>query len=269
MALEVRSRRIGSGDRSVEILDVVGRLDVPGGALLRTAIQDKLKEESPRIAINLSECIEINREMVGTIHSLGRACKRAGGGLVLYGASGDVLEYIKRFADKELAPWFEKEREAVIALGGEVEPEIEDIKEPPVIVALGIDQLFKKLFWQLGVLGGKPVAKFDNIESAENYIKRRRTHSIVIDTKLNTHRLIVMIRQIRKSPEVRDIGIFIVGPPSTINIGKILIREGGTNFVPYVFNGQEIPSKLDGKAFFQRLKEAYERYEAGPGAIPG
>ncbi len=264
MALEVRRRRVGSGDTAVEIIDVVGRLDAPGGAMLRSAIQDALRDDSPRIGINLAETIEIHRETVGTLHSLGRACKRASGGLAIFGADGDVLEYIKTFADAELAPWYGTETDAVVALGGEVvdEPVESRGHEPPVIIALGNDKVFRKVFWKLGKLGGRPVAKFDNIDAVTDFLTRRRAHSILIDASLELHDVARFIRQSRSIPELRKIGIFLVGAPSLRNQGRALIKEGGDNFIPFVFSGQEIAAKLDIKAFFQRLKEAYKRLEA-------
>jgi len=270
MALEVHHRRIGSGDRAVEILDVVGRLDVPGGALLRTTIQDNLKEESSRIAVNFADCREINREMIGTLHSLGRACKRAGGGLVLYGATGDVAEYIKKFVETDLVPWFETENEAVLSLGGEVEQEPgEDNGEPKAVVALGSDKVFKALFWKLGKLGGHPIAKFDNIVTAEGYIGRTKIHSIIIDVSLDEFEILRLIKQVKRTPETRLTGIFLVGPPSGRKEGRYYIEQGGNNFISYVYKGEEIAAKLDATAFFLRLKEAYERYDAGPGGSQG
>jgi anti-anti-sigma regulatory factor len=264
MAFEVRRRRIGSGDRAVEIVDVVGRLDAPGSALLRTSIQQALKEGSARIAVNLSECREIQREVIGTLHSLGRACKRANGGLAIFGAKDDVLEYMKRFGDRELAPWFDTENEAIVSLGGEVieEPGEDEEQETPVVVAIGSSDPFRRSFWKLNTLGGKPVAKFDNTESAHEFIRRRNVHSVIIDTSLNPHNTARLVRQLRTYPETRQIGIFIVGPPTGRNIGRSLIGEGADNFVPLVFSGEEIAAKLDIRAFFTRLKEAYDRYEA-------
>jgi len=263
MALEVRRRRIGSGDRAVEIVDVVGRLDAPGSALLRSSIQQALKEGSSRIAVNLTNCREIQREVIGTLHSLGRACRRAEGGLAIFGAKDDVLEYIKRFGDSDLAPWFEAEKEAIINLGGEVadEPAEGEEREAAVTVALGSSEMFRKVFWKLNTLGGKAVAKFDNPEAAHEYIKRRNVHSVIIDTSLNTHNTSRLVRQLRTYPETRQMGIFIVGPPSGRNIGRSLIGEGADNFIPLVFSGEEIAAKLDIRAFFTRLKEAYDRYE--------
>ncbi len=246
---------------------MVGRLDTPGGALLRTSIQEALKEGSALIAINLSECKEIHREMVGTLHSLAKACRRAGGGLVICGAVGDVGEYLKAFGDRSLAPWFDSERDAVLALGGKVEPESSDDEsgEPPVVVALGVSDVFKKLFWKLGALGGRPVAKFDSTESAHEFLRKRTIHSLIADADLNPHETARFIKQIRTTPDVRGIGIFLVGPPSKRNVGRALMEEGADNFVPFVFSGEEIVSKLDARAFFSRLKEAYDHFEASRG----
>ena len=212
MALEVRRRRIGAGDRAVEIIDVIGRLDTPGAAALRSKVQEVLKEGLPRVGINLSECVEIHREMIGTFHSLGRACSRAGGRLVLFGMKGDVAEYVRRFADKDLVPWHEMERDTIIALGGEVpvETKEEEEKEKPAVIALGSDQIFKRIFWKLNALGGRPVAKFDNIEGAEDFLGRRNIHSLLIDTHLPTHDIIQLIRKIRTTPKIRNIGIFLL-----------------------------------------------------------
>jgi len=268
MALEVRRRRIGSGERAVEIVDIVGRLDAPGSALLRSAVQEALKEGSPRVAINLSDCIEIHRETVGTLHSLGRACKRAGGHLAVFGAKGDVYEYIKTFSDRSLAPWFDSERDAVTGLGGDIKPEPQPgeavEKEPDLVVALGTDRVFRTLFWKLGKLGGRPVAKFDNIGAAADYITRRKVHSVIVDISLPPHDVAGFIRRLKMSKETRGIGIFLVGPPSVRSVGWILAGEGADKFVPYVFSGEEISSKLEARAFFQRLKEAYDRFDAGP-----
>ncbi len=262
MAVEIRSRRIGSGDQAVEIIDVIGRLDAPGSALLRSTVQEKLKEGMPRVAVNFSECIEINKENINTLHSLGRACQRAGGKLVLYGAAGDVDAYIRKYADKTLAPWFEWEREAIIDLGGEVAPEPGDgEEEPPVVVALGADPIFRKIFWQLSRLGGRAIAKFDNISSTEDFLKRRQIHSIIIDTGLSSHEIAKLIRRLRTTPKLKNAGIFLVGPPSQRNIGRSLILEGADNFIPFIFTGEEIAAKFDARTFFQRLKDAYDRFE--------
>jgi CheY-like chemotaxis protein/anti-anti-sigma regulatory factor len=264
MALEVRRRRIGPGDRAVEILDIVGRLDTPGAALLRSSVQDALREGSSRIALNLSDCVEIHRETVGTLHSLGRACNRAGGKLVIFGAAGDVYEYIKTFTDPGLVPWHETENEAITALGGRVVPAQVDQagEEPPAVVALGSDDVFRKVFWKLGALGGRPVAKFDSIEAAMDFMRRRPVHSVIIDAKLPQYDVIALVRQIRTTPEIRGMGIFAVGPPSMRGRGRTILEEGADNFVPLVFTGEEIVAKLDLRAFFSRLKEAYDRFDA-------
>jgi len=264
MALEVPTRRVGSGERAVEIIDVIGRLDTPGGAHLRSVVQNILKEGSPRIAVNLTKCVEIHRETTGSIHSLARACKRAGGGLVIFGASGDVHAYIKRFVDPNMAPWYEGENEAIRALGGEPLPEKADKQNAdlPVVVALGTDRVFRKLFWKLGKLGGKPLAKFDDIESGLDLMTRRNVHSVIIDSFLNTHDVAKLLRRIKTSSGLRDIGIIVVGPPSMKNVGRALINDGATYFVPYVFKGEEIVANLEAREFFNRLKEVYERFEA-------
>jgi len=262
MALEIRRRRVGSGDKAIEIIDVVGRLDTPGGAQLRSSVQDALKEGTPRVALNLADTKEIHKEIVGTVHSLGRACQRADGKLVMFGADGDVLEYVKTFADKELAPWFDTERDAILALGGEVEPE-EDISQtdlPTVIIALGSDKLFRKVFWKLGKMGGMPLAKFDTIDAALDFIGKRKVHSIVLDLNIDLHEGARLIRLIRTTPSMRKVGIFLIGPPSKKSTGKALIQEGANYFIPYKFDGEEILSKLDGKTFFHELKAAYGRF---------
>ena len=263
MALDVHRRRIGSGERSVEIIDVVGRLDPPGAAALRTSVQQILKEGCPRIAINLSECVEIHREMIGAFHSLGRACQRAGGGLALFGQTGDVSEYIGMFADRTLAPWFDKQNDAVLAVGGEIEPEkpADADEEPPTVVALGDDPVFRGIFWKLGKLGGRPVAKFESVEACFDYLTRRPVHSLIIDSGMPAQELARLVRQIRANAQLRGIGVFVVGPPSRKSTGRALVGEGADMFVPLVFAGEEIPAKLDARAFFARLKEAYERFD--------
>ncbi len=263
MALEVRRRRQGAGERAIEIIDVAGRLDAPGAAMLRTTVQKALKEGSARIAINLVDCVEIHREMMGTFHSLGRACQRAGGGFVLFGQKDDVYEYIRRFADKRLAPWHELERDAILALGGVIEPEKEKgAEELAIVVALGANPLFRGIFWKLNTLGGRPVAKFDSIASSTELLARRPIHSLIVDTGLGAHELAQLVRQIRANSRLRGIGIFPVGPPSQKTIGRTLEGEGADRFVPLVFNGEEIAANLDTRAFFARLKDAYDRFDA-------
>lgn len=264
MALEVRRRRSGSGDRAVEVIDVIGRLDTPGAAMLRSKVQEALKEGSSRIGINLSECVEIHRETIGTFHSLGRACNRTEGRLVLFGMKGDVAEYVRRFADKDLAQWYDIERDAIIALGGEVAPEIEEEgeKETPAVVALGKDQIFRGIFWKLNVLGGRPVAKFDNIEGAEDFLGRRSVHSLLIDTHIPMHEITQLVRKVRTNPKLKFAGIFPVGPPSHISTGRLLVEEGADIFVPLSFSGEEIAAMLDPQTFFARLKDVYERFDA-------
>lgn len=264
MTLDVRRRRTGGGDKAIEILDVVGRLDTPGAALLRSTVQEVLKEGLPRIAVNLADCIEIHREMMGTFHSLGRACMRAGGNLAIFGATGDVYEYVKKFSDPELVIWHLEERKAIVALGGEVEPEKEEPGEDeiPTVIALGSDKIFKALFWKLTKLGGKPVAKFDNIESCEDYIARRPVHSLLVDTSQDTYEITRFIRQVTSSPKLRHIGIFAVGPPSQLKTGRLMVQEGARQFIPYPFDGEEIMVKLDAKKFFRGLKDVYERFNA-------
>ncbi len=263
MALELRRRRIGSGDRAAEIIDVIGRLNTAGSAMLRSSLQEVLKEGSPRIAINLSELVEIKKEVFGAIHSLGRACSRAGGSLVVYGATGDPLEYVKAYIDENLVRYFETENEAVVALGGEPEPlpdETED-EGPGVVVVIGADDTFRKIFWNLGVMGGHPVAKFDNIPAAVDYAGRQKIYCILIDPSLTGHDLIRLIRQIRSNPEMRGIGIFIVGKPTSRRSAKMLLDEGADKFVPFVFKGEEIMANFDSRTFFSSLKEAFKRYD--------
>lgn len=271
MALDVHRRRVGSGDHAVEIVDAVGRLDAPGAAILRSTIQQILKESCPRIGINLAECVEIHREMVGTFHSLARACQRAGGGLALFGQAGDVSEYIKRFADAELVSWYERESEAVVALGGKAEAEEprEGGEEPPAVVAVGDAAIFRGVFWKLGKLGGRPVAKFDSIEACFDYINRRPVHSVIIDSGMPAQDTARLVRQIRASARLRSIGVFVVGIPSQKTTGRALVGEGADAFVPLVFSGEEIAAKLDSRAFFAGLKEAYERFDTRAEAKEG
>jgi hypothetical protein len=263
MALEARRRRIGGGERAVEIIDLIGRLDMPGAGLLRNTVQDVLKEGCPRIAVNMAGCVEIHREMMGTFHSLGRACIRAGGGLVIFGASGDVLEYIRRFGDKTLAPWFGDEKSAVVALGGQVVEETpkESESESPNVVAIGSDPVFHAVFWKLTALGGRPIAKFDSIGSSADFLARRQIHSILIDSKLSPQEISTFIKQVRMASKLKNIGIFIIGPPSANSTGKVLLDEGADSFVTLSFAGEEIESKLDLRTFYARLKEVYERFE--------
>jgi len=265
MALDVRRRRIGSGNKAVELLDVIGRLDAPGSALLRSKVQEALKDNSVKIGINLAECVEIHREMIGTFHSLGRACERAGGKLVLFGQKGDVYEYIKRFSDSSIVPWFETEQEGVVALGGEVleEKESEDTRDKPAVAVIGKDAVFTALFWKLSALGGRPIAKFDAIEQATDFIERHSMHSVVVDSKIPMHDIARFIRQIRINPRLRSMGIFIVGPASHVSQIRVLIEEGADRFVPIMFQGEEILSRLeDRQIFFGRLKEAYDSFDA-------
>jgi hypothetical protein len=264
MALEARRRRIGGGERAIEIVDLVGRLDMPGAALLRNTVQEVLKEGCPRIAVNMAECVEIHREMMGTFHSLGRACIRAGGGLALFAATGDVLEYIRRFGDKSLAPWFGDEKAAVAALGGHVEPEApkESESERPSVVAIGSDAVFRAVFWKLTALGGRPIAKFDSIAGARDYMARKTIHSILLDSKLSPHEIARFLRELRINSKLKAIGIFIIGPPSQLWTGRSLVQEGADSYVPLSFTGEEIEAKLDARTFFTRLKEIYDRFDA-------
>jgi len=263
MALEIRRRRVGSGDLAIEIIEVIGRLDTPGGSQLRASVQEALKEGTPKVALDLTETKEIHKEMVGTIHSLGRACQRADGSLVIFGAMGDVLAYLETFAERSLAPWHNTERDAIIALGGEVEPEETEVSDdqPSVIIALGSDKLFRKVFWKLGKMGGMPLAKFDTIPAALDYLGKRKVHSIVLDVNIDLHEGARLIRQIRTTPAFRKVGIFIVGPTSKKTTGKAFIQEGADGFIPFKFSGEEIFAMFDRKAFFHHLKLAYEKFE--------
>jgi len=264
MALEIRRRRVGSGDKAVEIIDVIGRLDTPGGAQLRSAVQEALKEGTPRIAINFAETKEIHRETVGALHSLGRACQRAEGKLGIFGAEGDVLEYLKSFADPSLAPWFPDEKTAIVGVGGELEVEEQDKlnDSPDVVIALGFDNIFRKIFWKLAKMGGMPVAKFDAVPPALDYLLKRKVHSIVLDITIDLHDGAKLVRQIRTTPSIRKVGIFLVGPPSKRSTGKALLQEGADNLTLYSFSGEEIFSKFNPKPFFHQLKEAFAKFEA-------
>jgi CheY-like chemotaxis protein len=263
MALEVRRRRIGAGERAVELIDIMGRLDMPGAASLRTTVQEVLKEGCRRIAINMAGCVEIHREMMGTFHSLGRACQRAGGGLVLYGATGDVLEYIRRFGDRNLAPWHGEENSAIRALGGEVErksPREQGISTP-VVVALGTEPVFRAVFWKISALGGRGIVKFDSVDACLEYLSGSTPHSLLLDAKLPAHDLAGLIRKIRTTPQLKNIGVFITGPPSSKSAGRVLVEEGADEFIAFTFTGEEIVAKLDGQLFFAKLKEVYERFD--------
>ena len=264
MALEVGRRRIGSGERAIEIIDIVGRLDTAGSAVIRSSVQEILKEGCPRIAVDMAQCVEIHRETMGTFHSLGRACQRAGGKLVIFGATGDVLDYLTRFGDRSLAPWFSDEKAAIVALGGQIQEEVSKEKrtEPPVVVALGADPIFRAVFWKLSALGGRAIAKFDNIEACSDYLAKRPIHSIIIDGAMQSHEIVKLIRHIRTTPSVKNIGIFVVGSPMQRNFGHLVIEQGANNFVPYTFRGEDILAKLDRKVFFERLKEVYASFDA-------
>ena len=261
MALELRRRRIGSGDQSVNIIDVVGRLNVPGSSQLRADIQDFLKSGIPRIALNLTECVEIKKEVFGTFHSLGRACQRAGGNLIVYGAKDDPLEYIKAFLNPDLVKWSESENEAILALGGQPEPDESDGEDSSVIVALGSDNFFQKVFWKLNVMGKVPVAKFDSIASVTDFINRSKIHSLILDPTMSGHDLIKFIRQVKSNPKLRTTGIYIIGKPSARTLALILMNEGADYFVPFVFNGEEILSRFNSREFFHQLKDAFEKFE--------
>ncbi|MCX6644893.1 MAG: hypothetical protein NTY09_00825 [bacterium] len=272
MALELRRRRIGAGDYAVEIIDIVGRLNVPGSSQLRSLVQDALKEGTPRVAINFSECVEVKKEAFGAFHSLGRACMRAHGNLVIYGAKDDPLEYVKKFIDTNLVKWYDSEKEAILALGGTPEPEqvyIEEItSDREAIVVIGIADIFYKVFWKLNVLGGLQVVKFDNLTSALQYLERRKVHSLIIDPTFSGHDLIRFIRHIKSSKQYMKTGIFIVGNPSSRTSAMILMNEGADNFIPFVYQGEEIFAKFDQREFFKRLQDIYKKFEARKKAKP-
>lgn len=272
MALELRRRRIGAGDHAVEIIDIVGRLNMPGSSLLRSMVQDSLKEGSPRIAVNFSECVEVKKEVFGTFHSLGRACTRAGGSLAVYGARDEPIEYVKTFLDTKLVKWFETEKEAVIALGGTPDPEPVHIEETATdresIVVIGTSEIFHKVFWKLSVLGGLQVMKFDNLTSTLQYLERRVPHSLIIDPTFSGHDLIRFIRRIKSDARYRKTGIFIVGNPSSRTGAMILMNEGADNFIPFVYQGEEVLAKFDQREFFRRLQDTYKRYEDRKKAKP-
>jgi CheY-like chemotaxis protein len=263
MALEIRRRRIGAGERAIEIVDIIGRLDLPGAGNLRTTVQEILKEGCPRIAVNMAGCVEIHRETMGTFHSLGRACQRAGGGLVLFGATGDVFEYIRRFADRNLAPWQGDEATAIRSLGGEVEQEkprsISDSES--VVAALGTDTVFHAVFWKFPTLGGRGFVKFESVNGCLEYILTHPTHSLLVDVKLPTHDLAGLIRKIRTTPQLKKVGVFVIGPPSYKSTARALVEEGADDFVLFPFAGEEILAKLDGKLFFDKLKDIYGRFD--------
>jgi hypothetical protein len=272
MALELRRRRIGAGDYAVEIVDIVGRMNVPGSSQLRALVQDILKEGTPRVAVNFSECVEIKKEVFGTFHSLARACQRAEGNLVIYGAKDDPLEYVKKFIDKKLVKWYDAEKEAVLALGGTPEPEPvnidETVSDRETIVVIGISEIYNKVFWKLNVLGGLQVVKFDNLTSALQYLERRKVHSLIIDPTFSGHDLIRFIRHVKSSKQYMKTGIFIVGNPSSRTSAMILMNEGADSFTPFVYQGEEVLAKFDQREFFKRLQDVYKKFEIRKKAKP-
>jgi response regulator RpfG family c-di-GMP phosphodiesterase len=170
-----------------------------------------------------------------------------------------------KVGDRNLAPFRPDEKSAITALGGQVEaeePEEEEEPEPPVVVALGSDAIFRALFWKLSVLGGRAVAKFDTIEGGLQYLLKRNVHSVLIDASLPAHEAAKFVRQVRTTQQLKHIGLFVVGAPSRRGAARSVVEEGAHVFIPFSFTGEEIVSKLDARAFFAKLKEVYERFDA-------
>jgi hypothetical protein len=111
-------------------------------------------------------------------------------------------------------------------------------------------------------LGGRPIAKFDTVAAGSEFMSRRAIHSVLIDGSLSALEIVALIRQVRRTSQLKGAGIFVIGVPSQRGAGRTLVEQGADNFVPLVFRGEEIPAKLDARAFFARLKEIYARFDA-------
>ena len=154
----------------IVILDLNGRLDVPGAAVLKSTVRDLVEEGSLLVALNFSDVDYIGMDSVGALVSIKKLITRMGGKLAIFAPKWDVREYIEKFSFEADVPLVNDESQALTALGLKSQ---ERRLGDPVYLALGSSAPFKELFWKVKKLGGVPVERFELIEPAKRGMAAR------------------------------------------------------------------------------------------------
>ena len=244
----------------IVILDLSGRLDIPGAALFKRTVRELLDSGSRLFAINLTGVDYIGKETVGALVSIKKQVADMQGKIVIFSAKWDVKEYIEKFSFETDIPLVENEGDALAALGlGPRERRLGD----PVYLALGSSAPFKELFWKAKVLGGVPLERFELIEPARRGMAARKVEVILLDALMPRNSALQAVKELRMDKWTKDAVIFVIGPDSSRTLFNAMRDYGADDFVPIPFAREELVSSIDGKQFFELLKKKFALWAEG------
>jgi len=246
--------------KSILILDLEGRLDIPGAALLKKMIREQMEEGSRLFALNFAKVDYIGKDTVGTIVSVKKEITRSEGKFVIFAPHWDVKEYVERFSFQADIPIFDDEPQALVALG-----EVPDVKIPgqASYLALGSSSAFKEIFWTIKRLGGIPVERFEEVQQAKQGMAQLKVGVVLLDALLPRNSAVDALRELRMEEWCRDAVILVIGPDSSRSMYNAMRDYGADDFVPIPFEREELVSSIDKGQFFELLKRKFDLFAEG------
>lgn len=245
---------------SILILDLEGKLDIPGSALLKKIIREQLEEGSRLFALNFAKVEYIRKETVGTIVSLNKEVTRSEGKFVIFAPHWDVKEYVERFSFDADIPIFDDETRALEALGQKIE---ERVPGESIYLALGSSSAFKEIFWTVKKLGGVPVERYEEIEQALQGVSQCKVEVVLLDALLPQNGALQAIKELRLDECCRDAVVLVIGPDSARSMYNAMRDYGADDFVPVPFDREELVSSIDKRQFFELLKRKFDLWQEG------
>lgn len=245
---------------SIVILDLTGRLDIPGAALFKRTVRELLDAGSRLFVVNLSNVDYIGKDTVGTLVSIKKQITEMQGKIVIFAAKWDVKEYIEKFSFETDVPLVETESDALEALG--IKPQERRLGQP-VYLALGSSAPFKELFWKAKALGGVQLERFELIEPAKRGMAARKVEVILLDALMPRNSALQAVKELRMDKWCKDAVILVIGPDSSRAMYSSMREYGADDFVPIPFAREELVSSIDGKQFFELLKKKFELWSEG------
>jgi len=245
---------------SVVILDLEGRLDVPGTALLKKTVRELLDDGSRLFALNFAGVDSVAKESVGGLVSIKKQVDENEGRLAIFAPKWDVKEYIETFSFKTDVHLADDEPGALQALG--IKPQEQRLGDI-VYLALGSSAPFKELFWKVKSLGGVSVERFELIEPAKRGMACRKVSLILLDALMPGNRSLEAVKEFRIDKWCKDAVILVIGPDSSRQMYNSMREYGADDFVPIPFAREELVSSIDAKQFFELLKKKFELWAEG------
>jgi anti-sigma B factor antagonist len=254
--MQIDRRKIGE----IIILDMEGRLDIPGAALLKQMVREQLEEGSRLFALNFAKVDYIGKETVGAIVSIKSEITGSEGRMVIFAPKWDVKDYIEHFSYKSDIAVLENESGALEMLGAKqagAEP------QGPIYMALGSSSAFKELFWTVKRLGGVPIERYEATEQAISGTGGRSVEVILLDALMPQNEALQAVREIRLKNWGKGAVILVIGPDSSRSLYNAMHDYGADDFVPIPFDREELVSSIDKGQFFQLLKRKFDLWAEG------